>query len=280
MRQILVIMEHLIPLVHSKNRPGEKVLIFGSGRSGSTVLQQILSPDDRCHDLGEILRRRRKRPATIGLFSRIFRRLGHYNYVNGHANYQLKKGDAQVCAHVKPMHVGQEGIKSFLGCAKNDGWKVILLFRKPSELIISAEKAKVTKLWHTKTKFCDMPTMTERANGKRLFPKNVLSRMMRGTSTRWKYNEQMRAWLNQNPGIICDYNMDLASTQKQSDFTKRLKQMHPAVEAQTATIGLTRNASYPYSPEDLEAIKDLEKFELEIFGDYNKFYHSLEQIAS
>lgn len=280
MRHTLAIMEHLIPLVHSKNRPGEKILIFGSGRSGSTVLQQILSPDDQCHDLGEILRRRRKRLAEINLFSRIFRRVGHYNYVNGHANYQLNKETGQVCAHVKPMHVGQEGIKSFLDYAKNDGWIIILLFRKPSEVLISAEKAKVTKLWHTTTKLCDIPAMTTRENEKGLFPKNVLSRMMRGTGTRWKYNEQMRTWLSQNSAIICDYNMDLASTQNQSDFTKRLKQMHPSVKAQTVAISLQRNKPYSYCSEDLEAIRNLKKYELDTFGDYGKFYSSLEQFAS
>lgn len=173
------------------------------------------------------------------------------------------------------MHVGQEHIASFLNYAKNDGWCIILLFRKPSEVLISAEKAKVTKLWHTKTKLSDNPSITVGANDTLLFPKNVLNKMMRRTTTRWQYNDKIRIWATKNTALICDYNLDLSSSGGQANFSKRLEQKYPEVKADFTTIGLTRNESYPYGPSDLEAMERLEKLELEANGDYGEFLNSL-----
>lgn len=99
------------------------VVIFGYGRSGSTLLAKMLVSSDLI-DLGEPLRLRKSLKQRI-LFSDSVERqiLGEYSLA--------RVSEIGFIAHVKPYHLSYWGVsaESFLASAKSLGWIVIGLRR-------------------------------------------------------------------------------------------------------------------------------------------------------
>jgi len=241
----------------NSDRQGRKVLIFGNGRSGSTVLQQMLSTDDTCIDLGELLRRRRKRFKACPQLKISKSLCSDFKFVNGLANYHLKKnGIKQVCAHIKPMQVGMNQITDFLSKARSQGWTIILLYRSVSEVVVSAEKAGNTKLWHT-----PIDQQDKTALSKDLEFIKVKSRLLGGMQKRWLYNQCMKEWGKNEAHVLCDFHKNLSSDERKKEFTQLLTTTYPKISIGLNNIKIKRSKPLHYRQTDLEVIEFLRKEE-------------------
>ena len=247
----------VINAILSNDTQGSKILIFGNGRSGSTVLQQMFSPNDNCLDLGELLTIRRSRHKACPQLKISQSICSDWEFINGQANYHLKKnGINQVCVHVKPMHVGTDQIADFLTKAQCHGWIIILLFRNISDIMVSAEKAKKTKIWHTNI---DVRENTAATND--LGFGEIKYRMLEGLRTRWSYNHCLTQWGNKEPHIRCDFNLNLINEESQAKFAQLIATTYPSISIGLNRIKIKRNEPFQYQQKDLEVIEFLRKEE-------------------
>ena len=245
-------------ILKAKSSPvplGNKILIFGHGRSGSTVLQNMLSPNDRCQDMGELLRERRNRQSANFLLKAGNVICRDFEYVDGLARHYLSKGRIQqICAHIKPENIDYD-IERFLDNAKSKGWIVLLLYRNVADVQISAVTAMITGHWHTRKD--SQATETYHSEGLGLV--DWQNPMLEGMKKKYRGNVRMQSWGSQNSHFPCHYELDLRTLRNQSEFANRLRTCHPEVICNTSGITIRKNSKPNYSNEDLEAMNFLRR---------------------
>ena len=126
-----------------KTCSGQKILIFGYGRSGSTLLATSLCHENSHYDLGEYLRARKYVRHQLFWFS------NPLQLIESRAEQLLGTAFSRVVVHVKPYHLDYFGynFKEFLNKMSSAGWCIIFLYRNPVEIMRSEHMARARNQW-------------------------------------------------------------------------------------------------------------------------------------
>lgn len=178
----------------SKNKDDRlKVLIFGQGRSGSTLLESLICSTGYFEKQGEILNKRYgefKDPAK---------------YVMGRA--RLSRSNSFIC-HVKIYHLTTDRKKpvspeDFIKSLIDDGWKIIYLNRKNKvKQTLSNQVAKLRGSYH---KFDDSKEQYQITVDCQKFVQQI--------QYRYEYDEQEQQCLSGIPHYTVIYEDDLENGQ-------------------------------------------------------------------